>query len=269
MIYQELKPSAQLQSIVKCYWTLEKSSFSPISMTKEKVFPDGCPEIIFHYGDQFTKHAKGEHSCQPKAFLHGQIKEYIEISSTGKIGVFGVRLYPWALGTLTDIPIYELTNHELGLRTLWPHDANTLIDRIMLSSCQYQRARHVESFILDRLKHSRKIDPCITNGVLLIQRSKGLIKTEDLAEKSNLSARQLERRFRTAVGLGPKSFANIVRFQNVLKLAEQGFSGNLTNVAYQAGYFDQSHFIKDFKRFSGTNPGKYFSSEHGISDYFF
>jgi AraC-like DNA-binding protein len=88
--------------------------------------------------------------------------------------------------------------------------------------------------------------------------AKNLPKVRDLASHFNLSERQFERKFSEYAGMSPKRFMRIVRFENACNLYRNKLEKSLTEIAYECGYFDQSHFIRDFKTFSGYEPGQYF-----------
>jgi AraC-like DNA-binding protein len=98
--------------------------------------------------------------------------------------------------------------------------------------------------------------------------SKGQVTIESLSKEFNISARQLERKFSSAVGLSPKFFTRIIRFQNIFRLVQNKQINSLTMLSYESGYYDQAHFIKDFKEFSGINPRSFFNQEHDLTDLF-
>lgn len=93
----------------------------------------------------------------------------------------------------------------------------------------------------------------------LIYHSKGLLRISELSNQLNISQSPLEKRFRKAVGASPKKFASIVRFKNIIPNGHS--SPSLTALGYDAGFYDQSHFIKEFKRFTGDSPEEFFKSK--------
>jgi len=123
------------------------------------------------------------------------------------------------------------------------------------------RAQILERLLLGQL-HERTADRVVAAAVSCIRESRGRMRIEDLARRAGLSQSALERRFRREVGASPKKFAGIVRLRNVVRLRQTGAS--LTEIAYSAGYADQSHFIKDFKRFAGQAPEPFFQSERAF-----
>ena len=105
-------------------------------------------------------------------------------------------------------------------------------------------------------------DTLISAAVAMINEAQGAMRIEDLTLRVGLSQSALERRFRKVVGASPKQFASTVRLHRVLDLGEDGT--DFTSIAHAAGYYDQSHFIKDFKRFTGLPPTKF---EKQINDF--
>jgi len=124
-----------------------------------------------------------------------------------------------------------------------------------------QRAQVLERFLLGQLR-GRAADRVVAAAVSCIRESRGRMRIDDLARRAGLSQSALERRFRREVGASPKKFAGIVRLRHVVRLRQTGAS--LTEIAYSAGYADQSHFIKDFKRFAGQAPEPFFQSERAF-----
>lgn len=153
-------------------------------------------------------------------------------------------------------PMHELHGLSLGVAELWPAAlVRSFEDR--LASAQDDRARIVllEAFLLERLRQ-RAPDPMVSEALRLLSMTRGQIRVSELSAALHTSASPLEKRFRREVGATPKQFASLLRFREILKHRQP----DLTKAAYEAGYFDQAHFIRDFKAFTGETPGKYFKN---------
>src|ERR1700674_4318786 len=110
-------------------------------------------------------------------------------------------------------------------------------------------------------------DPLVSFAVAEFERAGGLMSISDLANRIGLSARQLERRFRTEVGIGPKLFGRMKRFQRVFRTIDDP-KLNWVDVAVDCGYYDQSHLIRDFREFSGDTPTALLAAEFDLTRHF-
>src|SRR5262245_34454434 len=118
-----------------------------------------------------------------------------------------------------------------------------------------RRIQLVENFLIVRAPNATP-DPLVSAAVSRIEEAHAMVRIDELARRVGLSQSALERRFRRVVGASPKKFASIVRLRHVLRLRAKG--ADFTSIAHAAGYCDQPHFIKDFKRFSGLAPESFF-----------
>jgi AraC-like DNA-binding protein len=126
----------------------------------------------------------------------------------------------------------------------------------------------VEAALLSRLDHRNKANESTLGAVQLILRSGGLLPIEMIGSEVGISARQLGRRFETVIGLSPKLLSRIVRFQRLFRLIESRRFTNWALLALECGYYDQSHLIRDFRAFTGSEPTSYFSQPNEISGHF-
>lgn len=269
MVYRTYLPSQLLASCVKCYWSLDSTLPASEGM-RERVFPDGCMELVFHLGDLFRKHTgPGISHLQPGSFVHGQLRGVMELEATGRTSIFAVRFYPHGLQPFLAMPLHELTEQTPTLSDCWGHDGAVLFDQVMCAGAHDQRIALVESFLLKRLMHRGKaMDAAIDWCVGHITSRGGHVAIDMLASRLGISKRHLERRFQDTVGLSPKLFSRITRFQHVLRQLEHDSFGGFTQVAYATGFYDQAHFIKDFRAFTGLHPKQYFSENLALAKFF-
>lgn len=159
-------------------------------------------------------------------------------------------------------PLEEFGNATADLDAVLGRRAglDRLLDQLSGAASHAQRIRLVEDLLLAQAGDARP-DPLVAAAVALIERTQATVRIEELTRRIGLSQSALERRFRRLVGASPKRFASLVRLQNVVRLRASG--ADLTTIAHAAGYSDQSHFIKDFKRFTGIAPGSFFARASG------
>jgi AraC-like DNA-binding protein len=130
------------------------------------------------------------------------------------------------------------------------------------------RIKVLEDLLTERLSVDSGEDIFVRQACNYLVHSEGQYSVTDLAKLIGFSERQLERKFKRQVGLSPKRLSRILRFQKFLQIAQNSKSLTLTDAALACGYFDQSHFIKDFTAFSGVSPLNYLSAPHAMSDHF-
>src|ERR1043165_4604792 len=118
MDYQTYSPSAELQPFIKCFWTLDADADpSPV---KQRVVPDGCMEMIFHYGDLYRQYFEdGSFIVQPRCFVFGQITTFLEIAPTGITGLVSARFHPDGLTPFLTVPVAALENKAVELANLF------------------------------------------------------------------------------------------------------------------------------------------------------
>ncbi|HEX7904622.1 MAG TPA: helix-turn-helix transcriptional regulator [Chitinophagaceae bacterium] len=257
MNYQTYTPSAGLQSFVKCFWTLDDDGKA--AMVKQRVVPDGCMEMIFHYGDLYRQFFEdGSSIIQPKSFVFGQLTQYIEIAPTGISGIVSARFLPGGLMPFLTIPVSALENKAVSLSEIFGEKGRELEEEVIAAKDNLHRIKLIETFLLSRLTDPQIIDNIIKTCVDVVFETRGQLGMKEMADKVNINRRNMQRKFTTAVGLSPKQLSRVVRLQAAIKmLAEQNFN-NLTSLAYENGYYDQAHFIRDFKVLTGISPKLFF-----------
>ena len=226
MFYTEHAPHPSLAMHVRCLWAFESS---PADSAREiqTVVPDGYPEMVLHYGD---------------------------------------RCHEIGAGAFLGMSMLETTDWRLDLADVWARHSTDLIDATSNANNIDARLNVVERFLLKKLAQTRtKPDAAVSQGVGLLQSTEGRLSIDALAARCGLSSRQLERRFLDEVGIPPRLLASIFRFRRVFDLLEQSQSGRWVSAAIGAGYFDQAHMIRDFKRFSGQQPEAFYRSLNGLS----
>jgi AraC-like DNA-binding protein len=112
----------------------------------------------------------------------------------------------------------------------------------------------IEIFLLKRLNHSETIDHLVRSVVETILTGNGQLTIDELSKQTPINRRQLERKFHQSIGLSPKQLSKIIRLQAAIKMLLNHEFTNLTNLAHENDYYDQSHFIKDFKELVGVTP---------------
>lgn len=261
MIYQTFQPQADLQSLVKCYWTLEVPA-GP-NPQKQRIVPDGCTELIFILGDDIRRYTSAnEFIIQPRALVVGQITEPFVIEPTGYVHCFATRFYPYGFSNFITTALKELENKETPIAQLFDAATATALEQaIIAAGSSEERIEIIEKFLLDMLNEEAVIDRIVKKAIDTLLSTNGSKPIKAILQEDPSKRRQLERKFIKQVGLSPKQLGKVIRLQAALKtlLSEKGET--LTQIAYDSDYYDQAHFIKDFREFTGINPKEFLNDE--------
>lgn len=266
--YQVLAPPPELEDFVDCFWDLTSPDVNGPS-EPEIVLPDGKTELIVHFGDDFFKLEKGEYVRQARVLMSGQLTERIFIKPSGRVGVVSVRFKAAGAARFFDIPYDEIVDRVIDFSLYEKDVAQRLANEIACVGGPAERFDILRKLLLERLvKQESKEDIFVRQACRYITQSEGSYSVKDLAKLIGFSERQLERKFKKQVGLTPKQLSRTMRFQKFIALSKTSAHLTLTDVSLACGYYDQSHFIKDFIKFSGVSPMNYLTSSHPMSDHF-
>lgn len=260
MNYFTIEPSPRLARYVRYFWVLEGEATSSQPYVHRSM-ADGCAELLFHYNGVFDELVGNTTTTSSfPSGLAGQSQQVRRFTINRNFGIFGVYLYPFTASHLFSVAATELKNQMIDLHSLLGKDASALEERMVLAGTNSDRVKIISDFIESKIAVASCASPGVFETIQHVIATKGTISVEALAQRNFLSTRQFERSFLQFTGFNPKLFSRIVRFQSTLQ--EYGSSKkSLTTIAYESGYYDQSHFIQDFKQFSGHNPKEYFSGK--------
>lgn len=272
LIYKTLEPCAELEPYVECFWLLAAPCQDPTKPKKEIVLPDGKTELIVHFGDDFLKLEKSEDENnfvrQARVLMSGQLTEHIVLQPTGVVGVLAARFKPAGAARFFSLPYEEIVDQVVDLSIYDIKTATTLHEEVAKLTSIDERLEFMQAFLKSRLQEESQEDIYVRHACQYIMQSEGEYSVAELVKLIGFSERQLERKFKKQVGLSPKMLSRIVRFQKILRLAQASKNMTLVDAAVSCGYYDHSHFIRDFAKFSGDSPLKYLASEHAMSDHF-
>ena len=261
MNYQTFQPHPDLESLVKCYWTLEVSAEKDAQ--RQRIIPDGCIEMFFILGDDIKRYTSGDKFIiQPREMVLGQITEPFFIEPTGYVNSFAVRFYPYGFANFVPTPIKKLANKETPIELLFgKKPSKELSQKIIRATDTKKRIEIVEDFLLDKLNDKATIDNIVKTTIDAILLTKGSTPITTILKDDLSKRRQLERKFINQIGISPKQLGKVIRLQTALKMLLNQQSGSLTKIAYESEYYDQAHFIKDFKEFTGTTPKEFLDDD--------
>lgn len=267
MKYQQLPPPEQLKPYVRYYWTLEYEddhmlphTFSPLA--------DGCPGIIYQQSDTgvfFDREGK----TLPPVFLYGQTIRPAHICLMGHFRMIGACLAPDALKAVFGLNASELTDTCTDLDAIATRCGVRLSEQMLYAFHLPAQLTVLSAYLgEERRRNEKHIDTLTQYALDLILRSGGGITLKELQQKVNLSERSFERKFNQYVGITPKLFVKVCRFQSSLNQLQSNRYDKLSDIAYDNGYADQSHFIRAFKEFAGYAPYEFQRQSDSLADNF-
>lgn len=262
MNYQTFQPSSDLESLISCYWTLEVPAESDAQ--RQRIIPDGTIEMAFILGDDIKRYtSENEFIIQPRAMVLGQTIEPFYIEPTGYVNTFAIRFYPYGFANFVTMPIKNLANKETPIELLFgKKTANNLEQKIIEAKNSRERIEIIENFLLEKLNEKTTIDNIVKTTIDALLATNGSASISTILKEDLSKRRQLERKFIKQIGVSPKQLGKVIRLQTALKMLLNKKTENLTDIAYESEYFDQAHFIKDFKEFTGINPKEFLGNKN-------
>jgi AraC-like DNA-binding protein len=259
MLYVTHKPAAPLREFVDNLWFLQDAP----GHRKERILPSGTIELVVNLEqDEIRIYEPGAPTARGRfssAVVSGAYSSSFVVDTLEHATIMGVHFRPGGAFPFLGLPARELADAHVDLEALWGHcSAAELRERLCSASSVKERFAILEAALADHLfsplEHHGAVSLAL-NAVMAAD--SGAPKSRDLADQVGLSQRQLIQVFSAEVGMPPKLFCRVHRFQRVLGRLAQSGTPHWAQLAVQAGYFDQAHLIRDFRQFSGLNPTSY------------
>lgn len=255
-----LKPCEALRPYIRYYWTFETSEDMSVL-----TFPIGCLQLIFHRRSRF--YIPELEAVQARFSISGQVNFPARIQSSGDVETIVVVFHPHAIGTMFNIPVSAFYNQEIDGYSLGDKSLNILANDVLNADDAAEAIKIIEKWLLSRLEDTAIYNFKRVGASLKLLFHDNTISVENMAQLACLSRKQFERVFFNAVGMKPKEYFNVARFQKSLWLMQNG-NRNFADIAYSCGYSDQSHFIRECRRYSGTTPAELLKIQQVYSDLF-
>jgi AraC-like DNA-binding protein len=241
MEYKETKPCIELEPFIHSFWEMKGSEQDK---QWERIFPDGCTGLVLNLGDNCITDNGLISMESEKTYAVGAMTSFKDSFIDNNTHLLGVCLKPAAFTNFYKyLPQSEFLDNTVEFDKI--HSFN--IDKILKNPISY-----LNQFYSDRIIKK-------DNGLKLIlediQNSNGQLSVYELAKRNNTTVRQLERNFKTHIGISPKEYSNIVRFQNTLNVIKNAdHNRNLFDISFECGFYDHSHLTNNIKKYSGLTP---------------
>lgn len=262
MAEYEYIPDGLLSSYVKFFWVSE--DYTPAS-SRERLLPNGSSQLIINMGHQKFRHFKTADSHKEKeydpAVITGIHTHNIFLDSYCRISTIGAVFRPGALSALFNTPAHAFKNDVVSLQTLVGSQISALRQQLVETASAEAQCKLLETFLSRRLDTSFQPNPAVIYSVEQLNNKNGTPRIAEIRDKIGYSRRHFSGLFKQLVGITPKQYAKICRFQYTLTLMHHRDIRDWADVALAGGYYDQPHFNRDFKRLSGISPTEYYRNQ--------
>ena len=250
---EKFQPSAGLQPFVKSFMIIKSETGA-----ESRILPATSLVLALKIKGQVSERRENKVDVLPSAMISGLRNQARVLDYSEKTAMFLIAFQEGGASAFFAHPLHELFGRSLPLEDLWRRSRiSELEEKLSEAVNNQERVRTVENFLLPQIKVDH-FDQLILNAVQKIKNERGDLKVKELLKFFNTSRDPFEKRFRRIMGTSPKQFSQIIRLRNLINRYSP--ENTLTNLASAAGYFDQAHFIKDFKSFTGLAPRQFFKS---------
>jgi AraC-like DNA-binding protein len=251
MKYEIIPPCEELKPFVSHFWagyldSREQTDFIYYSTANTQT------EVAFAY--------KPSYNTQPELLfssVQGHTERAGQLPAGGFMDIMGASVYSHAAALFFNVSASDLTNQFTDVTTLLGAHGTIITEKMAHAITLEERIRILTEYFKAQVRKRHLEDPVIAGAIKLIRKQHGIMSVSQLASEFCLSQKQFERRFTTYSGFKPKLYSNIIRFESACWNCRD--HETLARAAHTYGYYDQAHFIHDFKKFSGFSPTKFFS----------
>jgi AraC-like DNA-binding protein len=257
MFIQQFEVIPELQPYVKLICTMDCED--DVDTNHIRVLPDTCVELFVNYTS--TPVAIIGNGLYNRSIVTFRMSRHSDVQMRKGAGCVAICFYPGVAYRFFHLPMHILADRTLALSDLW-HGMAAEIESKLADACNHKaRAVIVQKYLLRQLTQN-ECDQQVAYCLGKIQRSAGHMPVSQLTNDTGLSQRHLSRKFQQIVGLSPKEYLRVCRFIRSLNHLKKYPLLSLTEVAYESGYYDQAHFNRDYKAFTGHTPGQVALATH-------
>jgi AraC-like DNA-binding protein len=271
MIFKLIPPSPALSLYVRSYqlihFVFDAHTLKPVKPYPPR--PEQC--IIFYPRDPLSieYQATGQKVTQPRSIISGQVVSRQNLHIGDNYIVLKVIFYPGALFHFVQLPLHEITDLNIDAEAVFSQEIRQVNEQLNSTDNLYTMVGFVEGFLLNRLRKSTASCSPVDKAARVLLHHPEKFSLDDLAKHSSLSVRQFQRKFNERVGVSPKRFARISRFDKAFRLKYDNPAMDWLQIALHTGYQDYQHLSKDFVEFAHALPNRLIQQESHSPDRFF
>lgn len=261
MEYQLYAIDPILRPFIKVICSVDNRS--PIIVPNQlRVLPDTCVELFINLcPPQQIATPDGNTPSLSRSFITSRMNSFMDVSTQDNVSFVSVCFASGQAYRFFPVSMHDISNQVINLRDLWGSRADDMQERVDKAATMQERISLVQQYLIQQLYKSVAFDASVDFCLRRMQETNGKLLLDELANQVGISNRQLARRFNQCVGLSPKEFARITTFTNSLVNLKKYPSFTLTEIAYESGYYDQAHFIRACRTYSGLTPSQLIGNE--------
>lgn len=263
-------PGGKLNNYVELI-TYYKGYNPPYSI--ERLLPDGGIDLIIDLTDTpkyiyDNDTLKEVQSCK-KAWISGMRTEYISIQArAAQSEMLVIRFRPGAAWSFLHMPVIEIKDKVIDAELIFGNEFKLFRESLLYADLPEQKISLAEAYLLKRIKNHFEIHPAISYCVSKIISNPSQSSIKDFTYQTGYTNKHLISLFAKYAGINPKQYVSVLKFQQAVQMMEKNFKTiNWSHLAIECGYYDQAHFINEFKRFSGFNPSVYMDARGEYINY--
>ena len=268
MILEIHEPSYPLNQFIESFTYYR--DYQPLH-TVDRFLPDGNINMIIDLTDYpkfiYDNHTLKEIQSCRNVWFSGIRNHFITIPSGRDSEMFVINFQKGRAYPFVEMPMHELTDYVVDGELVMSNDILVMREKLLMLPLPIEKFLYVEKFLMKKFSKKMQVNPFSDFAVKQILETPQNLTIEKIATKTGYSQKHFIKIFKEHVGLTPKAFLKVIRFQKAIAEIEMKKSFRWASVALESGYYDQAHFINDFKLFSGYTPSEYLKMKKSFTNY--
>ncbi len=268
MIFETHIPTFPLNQFVESF--VYYKDFNPVHSV-DRFLPDGNVNVVIDLTDYpkfiYDNHTLKEIQACKQVWFSGIRNHYITIPSGRDSEMFIINFHKGKAYPFVEMPLHLLTDSVVDGDLVMTNEILNMRETLLSLTLVKQKFLFAETHLLNMFGHKLVVNPFVDYAVNHILQKPHQTSIEKVSQKVGFSQKHFIKIFKEHVGLTPKSFLKIIRFQKAIQEIEQSRVADWSSVAFESGYYDQAHFINDFKTFSGFTPTQYLKTNGEYTNY--
>ena len=260
MNYKEYIPDKRLKDSIACYWIINFAKDENLYF-EDIILPDGCYDFIVNLGSEYVREdlTTRERTTVTDYALIGQRKKAVTIYQSSETHIFAIRFKPHKINSLLKIAPSEIINEAVTSPKLKRQYVDPIRKILEGNTAIINKIKLIDDLFIKKLTPESCTQLYVDHAISDIISKNGIMNLSRYCAEKQIHKSTLEKAFNKSVGISPKEFSSIIRFNYSCSLIHTGGIANLAGVAVESGYYDQAHMCKEFRKFTDSSPKEFFT----------